>query len=207
MSHEFRTPLNSIMALARLLLDRTDGELVPEQEKQVGFIRKAAEDLTELVNDLLDLAKVEAGRIDVNAIEFEISDLFGALRGMLRPLLVGESVRLVFDEPAGIPTLYGDEGKVSQILRNFLSNALKFTERGEIRVSAVLAAVGEPRRRLLSRGGDPRVRDLRSQRDLCGDRGRDGDRNDPTSAGHRSPRSVIRYATRSFSGPSASRSR
>ena len=143
MSHEFRTPLNSIMALARILQDRTDGELTAEQEKQVGFIRKAAEDLTELVNDLLDLAKVEAGRIDINPTEFEVGALFGALRGMLRPLLVGESVRLVFEDPSGIPTIFGDEGKVSQILRNFLSNALKFTESGEIRVSAAMGAQGD----------------------------------------------------------------
>ena len=136
MSHEFRTPLNSMLALARILTDRTDGDLTAEQEKQVGFIRKAAEDLTELVNDLLDLAKVEAGKIEVHAADFEVADLFGALRGMLRPLLVSESVRLVFDGPAGVPALHGDEGKVSQILRNFISNALKFTERGEIRVRA-----------------------------------------------------------------------
>jgi signal transduction histidine kinase/CheY-like chemotaxis protein len=134
MSHEFRTPLNSMMALARILLDGTDGELSPEQEKQVGFIRKAAQDLTELVNDLLDLAKVEAGKTDIHPAEFQVADLFGALRGMLRPLLVSESLRLVFDDPEGMPTVYGDEGKVSQILRNFISNALKFTERGEIRV-------------------------------------------------------------------------
>jgi signal transduction histidine kinase/CheY-like chemotaxis protein len=136
MSHEFRTPLNSILALARILLDGTDGDLAPEQAKQVGFIRKAAQDLTELVNDLLDLAKVEAGKVTIVPAEFLVGDLFGALRGMLRPLLVGESVRLVFEEPSGIPTVYGDEGKISQILRNFISNALKFTERGEIRVRA-----------------------------------------------------------------------
>jgi signal transduction histidine kinase/CheY-like chemotaxis protein len=136
MSHEFRTPLNSMMALARILLDKTDGDLTPEQAKQVGFIKQAAEALTELVNDLLDLAKVEAGKEEVHPAQFDVSELFGALRGMLRPLLVGDAVRLVFEEPAGVPPVFGDEGKVSQILRNFISNALKFTERGEIRVSA-----------------------------------------------------------------------
>ena len=86
MSHEFRTPLNSVLALSRLLLARTDGDLTPEQEKQVQFIRKAAESLTELVNDLLDLAKVEAGKTVVTPVEFTAEELFGALRGMLRPL-------------------------------------------------------------------------------------------------------------------------
>ena len=146
MTHEFRTPLNSILALTRLLLDRVDGELTAEQEQQIYFIRKSAENLSELVNDLLDLAKVEAGKIVIPPNEFEVPDLFGALRGMLRPLLLNTSVNLVFDEPEGIPPLCTDEGKVSQILRNFISNALKFTEQGEVRVSARL---GEDRREVV----------------------------------------------------------
>src|SRR4029453_8815587 len=98
----------------------------------------------ELVHDLLDIAKVEAGKITVRPVEFELENLFGALRGMLRPLLVNESLRLVFDSAAGIPALYTDEGKVSQILRNFISNAIKYTERGEVRVTATLTADGGP---------------------------------------------------------------
>ena len=136
MSHEFRTPVNSIQSLARLLLERADGDLTAEQERQVLYIRKAAEGLGELVDDLLDLAKVEAGKIEVRPVEFDLNHLFGALRGMLRPLLVNESVNLVFDDADDVPPLHTDEGKVSQILRNFISNALKFTERGEVRVSA-----------------------------------------------------------------------
>jgi signal transduction histidine kinase/DNA-binding response OmpR family regulator len=136
MSHEFRTPLNSIQALSRLLKQEADGPLNPEQSKQVDFISKAAVDLTALVDDLLDLAKIEAGKTEVRPVEFNVTNLFSALRGMLRPLLVGEGVRLVFDEPEAPLELYTDEGKVSQILRNFISNAIKFTERGEVRVSA-----------------------------------------------------------------------
>ena len=136
MSHEFRTPLNSILALSRLLQTRSDGELTPEQERQVNFIRQAAENLTELVDDLLDIAKVEAGKTVVSAAEFEATDLFSTLRGMLRPLLVGDDVALVFEEPSGLLPLVTDEGKVSQILRNFISNAIKFTETGEVRVWA-----------------------------------------------------------------------
>jgi signal transduction histidine kinase/CheY-like chemotaxis protein len=135
MSHEFRTPLNSIMALAKILLDRLDGPLTEEQQKQVSFIHNAARELTDMVNDLLDLAKVEAGKIDVHASEFEIATLLGALRGMMRPLNTNPNVQLVFEDvPASVPTMSSDEGKVSQILRNFVSNALKFTERGEVRV-------------------------------------------------------------------------
>jgi signal transduction histidine kinase/DNA-binding response OmpR family regulator len=143
MSHEFRTPLNSILALSRLLLDRLDGPLTGEQETQLHFIRKAANDLYELVNDLLDLAKVEAGKVVVRPVEFTAENLFGTLRGMLRPLLVNPALNLVFDDPGEVPPIQSDESKVSQILRNFISNALKFTERGEIRVSARVTDDGE----------------------------------------------------------------
>ena len=136
MTHEFRTPLNSILSLTRMLLERTDGDLTTEQQRQVSYIKRSAEDLSTLVNDLLDLAKVEAGRLDVRATDFEVADLFSGLKGALKPLLASASVALTFEEPAGIPTLHTDEGKLSQILRNFISNALKFTEAGEIRVSA-----------------------------------------------------------------------
>jgi signal transduction histidine kinase/CheY-like chemotaxis protein len=136
MSHEFRTPLNSILALSRLLLGRVDGDLTGEQEKQIQFIRRAAESLTELVNDLLDLAKVAAGKIVITAGEFAAAEVFAILRGMLRPLLVGDAVALVFEEPDDVPLLTTDEAKISQILRNFISNAIKFTEEGEVRVWA-----------------------------------------------------------------------
>jgi signal transduction histidine kinase/ActR/RegA family two-component response regulator len=136
MSHEFRTPLNSIRALSQLLLERTDGELAAEQEVQVSLIKRAAEDLTDLVNDLLDLAKVEAGKIVVRPAECDVHRLFGALRGMLKPLITSDTVALTFDTDPDVPVLVTDESKVSQILRNFISNALKFTEQGYVRVSA-----------------------------------------------------------------------
>lgn len=136
MSHEFRTPLNSITALSQILLDRLDGDLSPEQEKQVMFIRSSAQDLMDLVNDLLDLAKVEAGKVTIRPARFSVNTLFSALRGMLRPLLMqNSSVKLVFEDPEPDIQIYSDEAKVSQILRNFISNALKFTERGEVRVT------------------------------------------------------------------------
>jgi signal transduction histidine kinase/CheY-like chemotaxis protein len=136
MSHEFRTPLNAIRALTHVLLQKMDGPLTPEQETQIGYIRKGADELAELVEDLLDLAKVEAGKIVIRPAEFEVATLFSSLRGMLRPLLVNDAVSLTFDASNDLPPLHTDESKVSQILRNLLSNALKFTERGEVRVSA-----------------------------------------------------------------------
>jgi signal transduction histidine kinase/DNA-binding response OmpR family regulator len=142
MSHEFRTPLNSIRAFTRLLVERADGPLTAEQETQIGYIRKSAEGLTELVDDLLDLAKIEAGKIEVRPIAFSMGNLFSALRGMLRPLLVSDQVSLVIEDPEGLPEFYTDEPKVSQILRNFISNAIKFTKAGEVRVSAELVDGG-----------------------------------------------------------------
>ena len=137
MSHEFRTPLASIRSLARLLLDRVDGPLTVEQEKQVQFIQTTSAEFAEMVNDLLDLAKVEAGRVEISAEWFELVDLFSALRGMFKPVLTNPDVLLVFDEPQQTLPLYTDDKKLSQILRNFISNALKFTLKGEVRVSAV----------------------------------------------------------------------
>ncbi len=136
MTHEFRTPVNSILALTNLLAERLG--VTPDQKEELFYIRKSAQQLSDLVNDLLDIAKVEAGKVEVRPSTFEVAGLFGALRGMLRPLLLNQSVSLVFEEPDDVPPLYSDESKVSQILRNFISNALKYTERGEVRIGARL---------------------------------------------------------------------
>src|SRR5689334_4118077 len=143
MSHEFRTPLNSVLALSRLLLDRIDGELTSEQERQVGYIRRSAESLLELVNDMLDLAKVEAGKVEIKPVRFAVTSLFGALRGALKPLLTTSSVELLFEPAQDLPALYTDEAKVAQILRNLISNALKFTESGEVCATARLSEDGQ----------------------------------------------------------------
>lgn len=136
MSHEFRTPLGTIRSLTRIMLDRMDGPLTDEQDKQIKFIQTAAVELSEMVNDLLDLAKIEAGRISISAEWFEMVDLFAALRGIFKPLLTNSEVALILEEPHDLPKIYTDHKKLSQILRNYISNAIKFTERGEIRVFA-----------------------------------------------------------------------
>ena len=136
MSHEFRTPINSIRSITRLLLDHVDGPLTGEQERQVAFIQQNATEFAEMVDDLLDLAKVEAGRVEISPAWFDMVDLFSALRGMFKPVLTNPDVNLVFEEPENVPKLYTDDRKLSQILRNFISNALKFTPKGEVRVGA-----------------------------------------------------------------------
>ncbi|KQO25627.1 histidine kinase [Acidovorax sp. Leaf76] len=142
MSHEFRTPIGATLSIARLLLDHVDGPLTAEQERQVRFIQSTCEEFSTMVDDLLDLAKIEAGRLDVSPAWFEMMDLFAALRGMFKPLLDNDELHLVFEEPMGLPRLFTDDRKLSQILRNFVSNALKFTARGEVRVSATLEGGG-----------------------------------------------------------------
>ena len=136
MSHEFRTPLGSILSINSLLADELDGPLSPEQHKQVAFVSTAARELSDMVDDLLDLAKIEAGRISISPAWFDMFDLFSALRGMFRPIVDASAVDLIFEEPLGLPRLYTDDKKLGQILRNFISNSLKFTTRGEVRVSA-----------------------------------------------------------------------
>jgi signal transduction histidine kinase len=135
-THELRTPLSSILALCRLLLAQNDASLANDQVKQIGYIEKSAQDLLDFVSDLLDLAKVEAGKIAVRSAPFEVDEVFAALRGMFRPLSLDATFPIVF-ESTHVPTMVTDEYKISQILRNLISNALKFTESGEIRVSAV----------------------------------------------------------------------
>lgn len=142
MSHEFRTPLNAIRSLTRLLLDRVDGPLTDEQAVQVTFIQTNATEFAEMVDDLLDLAKVEAGQVEISPEWFEMVDLFSALRGMFKPVLDNADVSLVFEESHDVPKLYTDDRKLSQILRNFISNALKFTAKGEVRISARSATKG-----------------------------------------------------------------
>ena len=139
-SHEFRTPLGAIKSLSTIMLNEMDGPLTEEQQKQVRFMRTSADELLELVNDQLDLAKLEAGRLTVSPEWFEMVDLFATLRGMFKPILLNEDLNLTFEEPYGDVRLYSDDRKLSQILRNFISNALKFTPHGEVRVAALVRA-------------------------------------------------------------------
>jgi len=136
MSHEFRTPLASVTGITNILLLGIDGTLNSEQIHQIELIQGSIRELNDMVDDLLDLAKVEAGRISISPEWFAMVDLFAALRGMFRPIVNSHVVSLIFEEPAGVPALYTDDKKLSQILRNFISNALKFTASGEIRVTA-----------------------------------------------------------------------
>lgn len=135
-SHEFRTPLHSILGLSRLMLEGTDGPLNAEQRKQVQFIRTSAEELSTLVDSLLDLAAAEAGKVVMRPEKFRLADFMSGLRGTLRPLLAPDSsVELHFVDPPPELEMETDQSKLGQILRNLVSNALKFTENGHVDVS------------------------------------------------------------------------
>jgi signal transduction histidine kinase len=135
-SHELRTPIASVINLSRLLLDEElgGGKLDAEQRRQVGFIARAGETLLEMVNSLLDLARIEAGRMEVLVRPHLVGEVLSPLRGMFRPLVTRQDVSLVIEEPETRLTMHSDEGKLAQILRNLVGNALKFTERGEVRL-------------------------------------------------------------------------
>ncbi|NES26155.1 sensor histidine kinase [Micromonospora terminaliae] len=135
-SHELRAPVTAVIGLARLLADSASDPLTGEQARQVGLIRSSAADLLGLVNELLDLAKAESGRLEPNWAEVDLRGLFGQLRGTLRALATRPEVELVVEEPPAPVTLRSDEVLLAQVLRNLLHNGLKFTERGEVRLRA-----------------------------------------------------------------------
>jgi signal transduction histidine kinase len=133
-SHELRAPVTAIIGLGRLLADESSDRLTDDQGRQVELIRGSASDLLSLVNDLLDLAKAEAGRIEPNWSEVDLKAVFGQLRGTLRPLATRPEVDFVVEEPA-VPRVRSDEVLLAQVLRNLLTNALKFTASGSVRLS------------------------------------------------------------------------
>jgi signal transduction histidine kinase len=142
LSHELRTPVNSVLGLARLLLDPAADPLTDPQRRQVEFVLASSGDLLALVDDLLDLAKAESGGLGATIEEVDVTTLLAHLDGTMRPLATRADVRLVIEEAAGVGTLRTDETLLGRVLRNLVGNALKFTERGEVRLSA--HADGDP---------------------------------------------------------------
>ncbi|SCK61403.1 Signal transduction histidine kinase [Variovorax sp. HW608] len=133
MSHELRTPLNSALILAKLLRDNAQGNLSEEQVKFADAIYSSGNDLLALINDILDIAKVEAGRLDVVAEDVGIASIAAGLDTMFRPPADDKRLALRVEvRPDAPPTLVTDRQRVEQILKNLLSNALKFTDRGEL---------------------------------------------------------------------------
>ncbi|MFJ8712091.1 HAMP domain-containing protein [Streptomyces violaceus] len=147
MSHELRTPLNSLLILARLLSDNPDGRLSDQEVQFATTIHRSGSDLLQLINDILDLSKIEAGRMDVRPKRLPLIKLLDYVHATFRPLTIDRG--LAFEVAVGedVPReMYSDEQRLQQILRNLLSNAIKFTASGkvELRVDRVQDAEHRP---------------------------------------------------------------
>ncbi|KAK1178291.1 HAMP domain-containing protein [Streptomyces sp. NBS 14/10] len=135
MSHELRTPLNSLLILARLLADNPDGRLSEQEEQFATTIHRSGSDLLQLINDILDLSKIEAGRMDVRAKKLPVVKLLDYVNATFRPLAVDRGLSFEITVGEDVPReMFSDEQRLQQILRNLLSNALKFTSSGGVKL-------------------------------------------------------------------------
>lgn len=135
-THELRSPVTAITGLTRLLRDPHSDALSPEQAEQLELIDSSARSLLTLVNELLDLAKAESGRLSPAPEDTDLRPIFTTLRGTLRSVPSSAETTLVVEDPAEVPTIHTDPVMLAQVLRNLLSNGLKFTPAGEVRLSA-----------------------------------------------------------------------
>ncbi|WP_461010651.1 HAMP domain-containing protein [Streptomyces capparidis] len=156
MSHELRTPLNSLLILAKLLADNADGNLSPKQVEFAETIHQAGSDLLQLINDILDLSKVEAGKMDVSPTRIALVQLVDYVEATFRPLTAEKNLDFaVRVSPELPPILHTDEQRLLQVLRNLLSNAVKFTHSGSVELVIRPAGADVPveiREQLLEQG-------------------------------------------------------
>src|ERR1700761_8405543 len=145
MSHELRTPLNSLLVLARLLAQNPLGNLTDKQVEYATVIHSSGSDLLRLINDILDLTKVEAGKMDINPERFALAGLIEDLRGVFGPLTEEKRLGITITTGPEVPAdLVTDKQRLRQILYNLLSNAVKFTERGRVELRIETAAARFP---------------------------------------------------------------
>jgi len=143
MSHELRTPLNSLLLLARLLSQNSDGTLSEKQVEYAATIHSAGTDLLALINDILDLAKIESGTISIQQEYLPLPELKHFIERTFSQVAQERHLKFTVDFHANLPrTIYTDVKRLQQILKNLLSNAFKFTEKGEVRLSVAIATQG-----------------------------------------------------------------
>lgn len=144
MSHELRTPLNSLLILAQLLAQNPTRNLTAKQVEYAGIIHSAGSDLLQLINDILDLSKVEAGKMDLNPERVALQQLLDYVETTFQPMTTQKSLNFTITTAPGVPVdLLTDDSRLRQVLRNLLSNAVKFTERGSVELRIEPAADGE----------------------------------------------------------------
>lgn len=132
MSHELRTPLNSILGFTGILLQGLAGPLTPEQSKQLGMVRGSARHLLDLINDVLDISKIEAGQLEVRRARFSLRDSVARVTSSVEPLAAKKGLEIVTRVADGLPDVFSDQRRVEQILINLLNNGIKFTDRGRV---------------------------------------------------------------------------
>ncbi|MBI5521492.1 MAG: response regulator [Desulfarculus sp.] len=136
MSHELRTPLNSVIALSGVLERRLAGAIPAEEHGYLGVIERNGKSLLELINNLLDLSRIEAGREQIRPSTFALPELVGEVTGLIEPQAAEKGLELRASLPTGLPPLYSDPEKCRHILLNLLANAVKFTDAGHVEISA-----------------------------------------------------------------------
>ena len=134
MSHELRTPLNSIIGFTGIILRERVGPLNDEQKKQLNMVRRSSQHLLALINDVLDISKIEAGQLQLVYENIDLPQTIEKVVQSTRPLADNKGLELGFDISPEIKTITGDGRRVEQILLNLLSNAIKFTEKGSVRI-------------------------------------------------------------------------
>ncbi len=135
MSHELRTPLNSIIGFSGILLRGLAGPLNEEQRKQLGMVKGSARHLLDLINDVLDISKIEAGQLEIRAMRFDLARSVGKVVETMRPLAERKGLRLTAEIDERMASFHGDQRRFEQVLMNLLSNAVKFTDQGGCTVS------------------------------------------------------------------------
>ena len=138
-SHELRTPMNAIIGYTKLMLDGLDGDLTEQQAADLQRVAQAADNLLGLINGLLDLAKIEAGKMELNSEEVDINAMVEEVTELIRPQADAKGLALEMDVPRALPAAFADRARVRQVLVNLAANAVKFTERGSVTVAAAIA--------------------------------------------------------------------
>jgi signal transduction histidine kinase len=138
MSHELRTPLNAILGFNEMILGQVYGEVSPDLVEPLRDIQNSGKHLLRLINNVLDLSKIEAGRMELALADYSVHDMVESVRAALRPLAVDKGLEFVATVPVDIPLAHGDAGRITQCLMNLAGNALKFTREGRVEISVDL---------------------------------------------------------------------